>query len=411
MTTPDVTPVRAELRSWLDQHWDRSLTVRAWWELLADAGWSIPTWPTEHGGLGSTGAEADEIRDEMARAGVLGPPSGGGLQMCAPILLAFGSKAQQEQWLGPLARGLLAVGQFFSEPNAGSDLAGVQTRAVRDGAEWIVNGQKIWNSGTDLSDLALLVTRSNLDVPKHRGITFFLVEVHQPGIEVRPIRQMNGKAEFNEAFLTDARVPDDHRIGDIDGGWPVALHVLSHERAHNAGGGERVLRQVPGGERHGQLDRCVGDVLGDVDFDRQANALPIGDTDSIVTLAREHGKLRDPLIRQQIARTHAMSEALRLTAERAHAAPSPSGAESSVAYLAGVRLVRAYRDLVGAIAGPAAALADTAVAETITTAPCHGIQGGAEQIQLNIIGERILGLPAEPRVDKTVPFREIPQNA
>ncbi len=151
-------------------------------------------------------------------------------------------------------------------------------------------------------------------------------------------------------------------------------------------------------------------MLAEVDFDRQANALPLGDTAAMIDLAREHGKLDDPVIRQHIARTHALSEALRLTSERGHAAPSPTGAESSVAYLAGVRLVRLYRDLVAAIAGPAAALGDTVIAETITTAPCHGIQGGAEQIQLNIIGERILGLPPEPRLDKSVAFRDIPKN-
>jgi alkylation response protein AidB-like acyl-CoA dehydrogenase len=247
-------------------------------------------------------------------------------------------------------------------------------------------------------------------VPKHRGITIFLIEVHQPGIEIRPIRQINGKAEFNEAFFTDARVPDANRIGDVDAGWGVALQVLSNERSNAAGGGERVLRIVAGGERKGYLDRRCADILATPDFERGANPLPIGDTASVIALARQHGKLDDPNIRQGIARTHAFAEALRLTRERAHASITSAGTESSVAYLGGVRLIRFYRDLVGAIAGPWATLWDNPVAETITTAPCHGIQGGAEQIQLNVIGERILGLPPEPRLDKDVAFKDIPQN-
>ena len=401
--------LRQEVRDWLGGSWDPRLTVRQWWHRLADSGWGYPTWPRESFGRGLGPVEAGVVQEELAAADVLGAPSGSGTAMGGPVLFLFGTEPQKRRWLPALARGEEHWAQFFSEPGAGSDLAGVQTRAVRDGSEWVVNGQKVWNSGTLFADRALLVARTDADVPKHKGIGFFVLDLDQPGIDIRPIRQMNGHAEFNETFLTDVRVPDENVIGGPTDGWSVAMAVLAHERSTFAGGGERQLRSPYAGSRAGYLDRPAGQVLEELRHaPHAANALPIGSVDELVSLARRHGRLRDPVVRQRIAALHAFSEALRVTGLRAHASTRSGGdgsAQASVAYLGGVQLVRMYRDLVAALAGPYALLGDTEVAETITTAPAHGIQGGSEQIQRNVIGERLLGLAREPQVDRDVPFR------
>jgi alkylation response protein AidB-like acyl-CoA dehydrogenase len=403
--------LRADVRAWAEQNWDERITVREWWRRLADSGWAFPTWPRDWFGRDLSAEEEGVVYDELARANVLGPPVGAGPSMAAPALFRFGTDEQKQRWLPKIAYGEEYWAQFFSEPGAGSDLASVQARAVRDGDDWVVNGQKVWNSCTTFADRALLVARTDVDVPKHKGIGFFVVEIEQPGIDIRPIRQMNGRDEFNEAFLTDARVADADRIGDAHGGWAVAMTVLTHERASFAGGGGGVLRCVEGGAKFGYLDRPVGEVVTEErPFANLANALPIGTVEGVVALARRFGKLGDPVIRGRIASLHALSEAMRLTAMRGQAAARAgrsNDAESSVVYLGGVLVVRRCRDLVADIAGPFAMLDGTDIAETITTAPAHGIQGGSEQIQRNVIGERLLGLPREPQVDRDVPFREL----
>jgi alkylation response protein AidB-like acyl-CoA dehydrogenase len=410
--TRDDEALRREVRSWIDDNWDETLTVRQWWRRLADSGWGFPTWPREWFGRGLRGDGADVVYDELARAGVLGPPEGAGPSMGAPTLFLFGTDEQKQRWMPSIAYGEEYWAQFFSEPGAGSDLASVQTRAVRDGDEWVFNGQKVWNSGTLFADRALLVARTDIDVPKHKGIGFFILDVDQPGVEVRPIKQMNGREEFNEAFLTDARAPDANRIGEPTGGWSVAMTVLTHERATFAGGGgATIVRSVEGGVKFGHLDRVVRDVLSeDRSMANMANGLPISTVDAVIDLARRFDRLHDPAIRQRIAALHALSEALRLTGVRGQAAERAGrdgGGESSIVYLGGVKVVRMYRDLVGDICGPYAMLDGSDVAETITIAPAHGIQGGSEQIQRNVIGERLLGLPREPQVDRDVPFRSL----
>lgn len=392
-----MTSVRAEVGAWLDEHWDPRRTTRAWWELLHESGWAFPPWPVGHGGRALPPAATAVVHDEMAARDVLGPPAGIATTMGAPAVLAFGTPEQQHRWLPVLGRGLENWSQFFSEPGAGSDLASVQTRAVRDGGGWVVNGQKVWSSRTGESDRALLLARTDADAPRHRGLSFFVIDVHQPGVEVRPIRQMNGAAEFNEVFLTDARVADDRMLGAPGDGWTVALHILAHERAEHAGGGSGALKTVTGGERRGFLDRPAADARDAPDMGRDSNRLPISQFEQLLALARAHDRVGDPVVRQRLADVYALTQALRWTDERARASAASPGPEASVSYVGGVRLVRLYRDLLGALAGPDALLSGTPVSDSILTAPCHGIQGGAEQIQLNIMGERVLGLPREPR--------------
>jgi len=400
---PGEDRVRSSFRTWLTEHWDPALTVRQWWALLAASGWGFPSWPEEWFGRGLGARSARAVGEEMIRAGVLGPPAGAGTSMGAPILFTHGSDEQRRRWLPALARGEECWGQLFSEPDAGSDLASLTTRAVRAGDEWVVHGQKVWNSGTLASDRALLLARTDPSLPRHRGLGFFVVDIHQPGVEVRPIRQMNGRAEFNETFLTGARVHDTARIGPPTGGWSVAMSTLTHERSLFAGGGDVALTRVRGGTRAGVLDRRVDDVLADRSVHTDAgNVLPIGTIPALIELARRCGRLDDALIRQRLAALHARSEALRWTSLRGQAASAAGrvGAEGSIAYLGGVGVVRSYRDLVAAIAGAGGLLDGTDVAGTILTAPAHGIQGGTEQIQRNLLGERILGLPREPRLDE-----------
>jgi alkylation response protein AidB-like acyl-CoA dehydrogenase len=408
--TPDEEELRAEVQAWCAANWDPTRTLGAWWRLLVDSGWGFPTWPEAWFGKGFSEEAAAVVRDELARAGVIGAPEGAGPSMAVPALLAFGTDEQKQRWIPPLAYGEEYWAQFFSEPGAGSDLAAVQARAVRDGDEWVVNGQKVWNSCTLFAQRALLVARTDVDVPKHKGIGFFILDLEQPGVDIRPIKQMNGLEEFNEAFLTDVRIADSQRIGAADGGWAVAMTVLQHERGNYAGGGNLALPRVEGGPKFGYMDQTCAEVLaGGRAFANIANALAIGTTEQVIALARRFGKLDDPHIRQRIAAVHARSEALRLTGLRAQAAAKAGreGGESSLVYLGAVSVVRMCRDLVGDIAGPAAMLWGDEIADTITTAPAHGVQGGSEQIQRNVIGERLLGLPREPQVDRDVPFREL----
>jgi alkylation response protein AidB-like acyl-CoA dehydrogenase len=407
----DAEELRRAVRSWIGDAWAPELTLREWWRRLAGSGWGFPAWPTKWFGKDLPPLADQIVADELAAAGVIAAPGGVGTSMGAPVLFEVGTDEQQQRWIPALARGEEGWAQFFSEPNAGSDLASVQTRAVRDGDHWIVNGQKVWNSGTRQASRAILVARTDVDVPKHKGITFFVVDLEQPGVDVRPIRQMNGREEFNETFLTDAVVRDGDRIGPVNGGWGVAMAVLTHERTRFAGGGSATARVLDRGAGSPLLDHTVGELLGRTDiWTKAANALPIGTVAAVVELARLHGRVHDTDIRQRIAALYVLDESLRLTSERGDAAAAAgrsADSTSSVAYLGGVQLVRAYRDVVGAIAGPHALLADSDASRSILTAPAHGIQGGSEQIQRNVIGERLLGLPREPQVDREVAFRDL----
>lgn len=414
--------IRTEIRTWLAEAWDPELTVRAWWARLAHSGYGFPHWPSEWLGRSMSVREAAVVREEMAAARVLGPPIAVGTSMGAPVLLAHGSDEQRRRWLPALARGEELWCQFFSEPGAGSDLASVRTRAVRDGDEWVVNGQKVWNSSTLVADRGILVARTDPDVPKHRGLSFFVIDVDQRGLEIRPIRQMNGRTEFNETFFTDARVDDDAMIGGPGDGWRAAMTTLSNERTDFAGGWEHPLVIVAPGEKAGHLDRIVGDLLEDPDRDEigESNTPPLHLPEHLIELARHCDRAGDPIVRNRIARVYAMSEALRWTGERASTAAAAGrqpGVESSIGYIGGVRLLRLIRDLASEIAGAAGLLVgpdglfDGDVAMTVVTVPCHGIQGGSEQVQMNVLGERMLGLPKEPQVDRDVPFREIVTDA
>ncbi len=238
--------VRSDVRSWLSANWDPELMLREWRGRLVDSGWACPSWPTAWCGLGLPPWAEDIAHEEIAAAGAVGTPFGVGFGLAAPTVLAHGSDHLKERLLRPTLTGEVTWCQLFSEPGSGSDLAGLTTRADRDGDEWVLNGQKVWSTSAHHADWGLLLARTDWDAPKHRGITCFALPMRQPGVDVRALRQMNGHASFNEVFLTDARAPGANVIGDPNEGWRVALTTLAHERQF------RTVAAPRGDQAHGR---------------------------------------------------------------------------------------------------------------------------------------------------------------
>jgi alkylation response protein AidB-like acyl-CoA dehydrogenase len=434
----------AELRDWLNDNWDPDLTVGEWWNRLGTAGWSAPTLPAGRYGRGVARAVAVQVAQEVAAHGALGAPGGLGLLLAAPTISDMGTPDQVEEFVRDIVTGQKAWCQLFSEPGAGSDLAGLNTRAVRDGDEWIVNGQKVWTSLGQIADMAMLIARTDPSQPKHQGITYFALDMHQPGVEVRPLREMTGHAMFNETFLTDARVLDSSIIGGLNHGWAVANTTLGHERAGlGAGGGDAGggLGGAQPGTIAGCLDRRAGDFTGGAKKTKSTSASKSdaparrrprrSSADLLVGLARGNGKIDDPIIRQGLATLHTLGEIGRYNAERVKAARAAGGdipGMGNISKLSMSNIVRLQRDLGLSIVGPQGMLHayDARDQETLNEATGNPflnavtmsalyaqappIYGGTDQIQRNIIGERVLGLPREQGPAKDTPFSELPKN-
>jgi alkylation response protein AidB-like acyl-CoA dehydrogenase len=405
-----------ELRSWLDQNWDPDLTVGEWWERLGLAGWAAPMWPEEWYGRGVSRDEANVIGREIQKHGALAAPAGLGLLLAGPTIVAHGTDEQRKRFLPDIVTGKKAWCQLFSEPGAGSDLAGLQTKAVRDGDEWIINGQKVWTSGAQAADLGMLLARTDPDVPKHRGISYFAFDMNQPGVDIRPLREMTGRALFNEVFMTDCRVNDADLLGGLNNGWAVANTTLANERAGlGAGGGGAFGGAIPG-TKAGYLERRVGDFTGGAGRSRAGGALAARGSTFLIDLAKGNGAVSDPSIRQDLMRLYTMNEIARYTNLRAKAAKAAGrgpGPEANTAKLAMSRITKLSRDLgprilgaYGQLAGKSAPL-DGMITEMTLFAPAVSIYGGSDEVQKNIIGERVLGLPSEPRFDKDLPFKEL----
>ncbi|MFN6119794.1 MAG: acyl-CoA dehydrogenase family protein, partial [Actinomycetes bacterium] len=248
-----------ELDAWIDANWDPDLTVRAWWERLGLAGWAAPSLPAHAVGRDVSRNEAIAIAKRIAERGALNAPGGLGMLLAAPTISTHGTPDQIEQYVKPIVTGAHVWCQLFSEPGAGSDLAGLGTRAVRDGEEWIVNGQKVWTSSGHLSDMGMLIARPDPDVPKHNGLSWFAFDMHQPGVDVRPLREMTGRALFNEVFLSDARVPDRALVGGLHNGWAVANTTLAYERSGLGAGAGAPMAAAIAGTIAGDLDKRAGD--------------------------------------------------------------------------------------------------------------------------------------------------------
>lgn len=359
---------------------ERELVARAkhWRGAMFAAGFGWITGPVEHGGRGLS-PEYQRAYNEVA-SGYKTPdesPFVIGLGMVAPTILAHAIPEVAAKYLQPLWSGEIIGCQLFSEPIAGSDLAGIQTKAVRDGDEWVLTGQKVWTSGAQFSDIGEIITRTSPDKPKHRGMTMFLIDMNDPGIEVRPLRQMTGGASFNEVFLNEVRVHDSHRLGGVDDGWGVALTTLMNERmAIGAGGG------------------------GGNSFERSI---------ARITQMAQHFELNnDPVARQKIANYYVHARAASLTNLRAVSkvkAGQTPGPELSIAKLAGTNNGQRLAHLVTDLLGPRL-VADTgewgtyAWSEMVTGGPGGRVAGGTDEVMRNILGERVLGLPKDPSHQK-----------
>ncbi len=408
--------VQAEVEAWVDQHWDPDLPVGQWWAALAGAGYSHAQHPAPYG-RGYPRALAAAVLAGLRAKKVVGPPSGIGTSLAVPTILAHGTDEQIDRFVPGILDGSECWCQLFSEPGAGSDLAGLQTKAVRDGDEWIITGQKVWTSGGHHSRFGILLARTDPELPKHRGITYFLMPLRQEGVEVRPLREMTGHAMFNEVFLDGARVPDSHRLGDVGNGWTIANTTLTFERASIGESGGGYGRAIPGGIA-GDLDRPCREFLGGVRPQFGHGHVSARDVDRLTNLAAERGLLDDPTIRQSIADLYSRVQILRWNGRRAKGgAGERTGVEGPLAKLAMTESLRRARELGGRILGPEAQLwgPDSATGgwfqELIVFSPAPSIYGGSDEIQRNIVGERGLGLPREPGPSRDTPFRELPANA
>ena len=397
---------RAEARAWLERTAERRAYPGETWkarygeaEGLARAkdfqakkhaaGFAAITWATEYGGRGGTAIQQVIYNQEESRVLV---PRGYfeiGLGMCIPTLHAYATEAQKQRYTPAALRGEEVWCQLFSEPGAGSDLAGLRTRSVRDGDHWVVNGQKIWTSGAHWADMAILVTRSDPKAPKHKGLTFFFLDMHAPGIEVRRIKQVSGASNFNEVYFTDVRVPDTQRLGAVGQGWGVSITTLMNERL------------------------AVGDVAGP-------------DFDEIFALARavelpDGPAIKNAAVRERLADWYVRQQGLRYTRFRTMTAlsrgetPGPEASIAKVVSASKLQEIAGFamdlEDMGGAVLDPALAPMRAAFQEALLYSPGGRIAGGTDEILRNIIAERVLGLPADVRVDKELPFDEVPSGS
>ena len=412
LPTPEA--VRSELEAWIDENWDPDLTVGEWWRRLGEAGYTSPSLPSEWGGRGWSTRLAIAVRSTLSARGVLPPPSGLGTMLAGPTIVAHGTDEQKRRFVAPILDGRDGWCQLFSEPNAGSDLAGLQTRAVRDGDEWVITGQKVWTSMGQFADWGMLLARTDPDLPKHKGITYFAFPMRQAGVDVRPLREMTGRALFNEVFIDEARVSSDCIIGDLNDGWRVANTTLAVERSSiGSGGGEAFSAAIPGSR--GDLDKRVGDFVG-ASGPTAGGGVGPGTVQRLFALAREYGRAGDPVVRQRLAQLWTMVEVNRLSGLRAKAGSGCTGGEGNLAKILLADTVRVARDVASEILGPAGTLADGSapaggwVHELVTFSPAPSIYGGSDEVQRNIVGERVLGLPKEPGPDPATPFRALLSN-
>lgn len=405
--TPEEAAFRAEVRAWLESNAERKsedeeegaaelfeerdesavlAEARAWQRKKYDAGWAGLRWPKEYGGRGLGAIHEviwnQEVSKYRAPEGVFLI----GIGMAGPTIITHGTEEQKKKWLPPMLRGDEIWCQLFSEPAAGSDAAGITTRAVVDGDELVVNGQKVWTSGAHYSKWGIMTVRTDPDVPKHRGITFIVVDMESPGITVKPLKQMTGGANFNEVFFDDVRVPISNVVGKLNDGWRVAVTTLMNERvAIGTGGGG-------GGMRH------LIEYLKKIDYMGRPAA-------------------SDPLVRQEFAKLYELASVMKYTGYRTLTAISkgrPPGPEGSISKLLLVKFLAMEAALTARVAGPAGALLGEDAPDggrwsrLMLSYPGLKIAGGTDEILKNLIGERVLGLPKEPRVDKDVPFKDVP---
>ena len=392
--SPDQAEYRAKVRAWLDEHKDEAPVLRgegaiedeeaavvahrAWQRQLAEAGFVGLTWPTEYGGQGLGPLEQVISNQEIARAGVPGILDTIGVGMLGPTIIAHGTEDQKQRYLAPMLHADEVWCQLFSEPAAGSDLAGIQSRAVQqDDGSWKLNGQKVWTTNAQFASFGLLLARTDPDVPKHKGLTMFIVPMDAAGVTVRGLRQITGDAEFNEVFFDDVRLDEEFVVGPVNGGWGTALTTLMFERLTIGGGSEGMGYRA----------------------DRFARAL-----------AADDAAAADPEVRQRFGELATDLLALRFTGYRILTALERGqipGPEAGLGKVTVVNAAIAAGDLIADVLGPDALDEDDEWSYLISFLPGLKSAGGTEEILRNTVGERVLGLPPEPRLDKGIPFSEL----
>ena len=407
--------VRAEARAWLEENWDPDQGLVEWRNKLADSGWGAPHWPKEWYGRDLPVGMVPVVDEEFDRIGAVGVAKMGIRTLAAATILTHGTDMHKEKFLRRILTGEDTWCQLFSEPGSGSDLAGATTRAELKGNKWVVNGQKVWTTSAHHADYGLLLARTDVDVPKHKGLTYYIIDIHQPGIEVVPLRQMNGHASFNQVFFTDAEIAPEFMLDNLGDGWKVATTTLMHER-----------RGADGLRRHaGATDRP------ERIYQEEAKEIAIalepykwypqraGRIDLILDRAKETGANTDPVMRQEIAKLMTMAKSAEWTARRAREAQAQGrvqGPEGSLGKLAASYIARAANKVHTAMTGADSMLTGDEgpmaglIAEILISTPAISIAGGTDEIQKNIISERVLKMPKEPRTDTDRPFREVPKN-
>lgn len=395
--SPEEAAYRQTVRAYLEEHSHELHTGRGRAEVddveahkrnqrvLYEGGLVGIQWPKEYGGQGGTPMQQVIANQEIARAEVPGLIGMIGVGMCGPTIIGHGTEEHKARFLPPLLRGEEIWAQLFSEPGSGSDLAALSTRAVRDNGSWRINGQKVWTSGAQYSDYGIIITRTDPSLPKHRGLTMFIIDLHHPGVTVRPLKQMSGDAGFNEVFLDDVEVPDDWRLGDVNDGWRVAITTLMNERMAIGGGGTDLGGSVE------SLVETVAERIESLSPDRAAVA------------------------RQELAECWIESLACRYTGYRRLTALSKGqlpGPEGSAGKLAGTAVARRIADLgvrmqLDDAVFQQSGAGDARWQNVQASLPGIAIAGGTNEVLKNILGERVLGLPPEPRLDKDKPAAEI----
>jgi len=419
--TPEtsVEDIQIHVNQWIDDHWELTLTVGEWWQKMLDAGLSHPMLPVNAYGQGWSRAQAMAVGKVLAERNVLGPPPGLGSMLAAPTIAEHGTQAQIDRYIPAILNGTEAWCQLFSEPNAGSDLASMAARAERDGDEWRVTGQKVWTSGGQTADMGMLVARTDPNQPKHRGLTYFAIDMHQDQVDIRPLIEMTGHAFFNEVFMEDAITSEDARIGDLGNGWRVANTTLMHERASIGAGGSGAPLAAAGSIAN-QLGREVGEfVTRKADGKSARRAMPgvgMRDWERLAETSRKLGMESDPNVRQRMTRLYSNISVNRWNTQRARQKSQRTGGEPNIAKLHDSALHHEFREVGLSIVGAEGMLAvegqmtNPSVGAMTLFSPGPSIYGGTNEIQKNIIGERVLGLPKEPGPDKNTPFSELAKN-
>ncbi len=407
--------VRADVRAWLKANWDPELSLLEWRNKLVESGWGAPHYPKEWHGRGLPVKFNTPIDDEFAKVGAITVARAGIRTLAAATILDHGTDFHKQKFLRRILTGEDTWCQLFSEPGSGSDMAGAVTRADKKGNKWVINGQKVWTTSAHKAHWGLLLARANWDAVKHKGLAYFVLDMKQPGVQVHPLRQMNGHASFNQVFFTDAEVEPEMMICDVGDGWTVATTTLMHERR----GADGLRTWAQASNRKGRIYEEEKAEIATTMEPYKWYPQRAGRVDLVMKRAKETGKIADPVLRQEIAKLLIMSKSAEWTARRARAAQNqgkPQGPEGSLGKLASSHVARQAARVHTYLTGSDALLSgadspmEGVIAEILVSVPATSIAGGTDEIQRNIISERVLKMPKEPSVDTNKPFKDVPRN-